>query len=331
MLFYRLILCGMILMNKNTLYNTVSCQDVSMILSRTVLFQQEKLRIGCSPSEAPMWVSITNVTLEKNTSNGFQNIVTVYFDLKSMQNATAWTRTGWQNRATVIKEYIYPIMNSGLAFDIPPENVLCSDEGVFRCTVIGTSAKNQLLEKVKIGTVELIVRPTTIHQIQVSPKPEMDETYNPYTLIQLSCTGTVGAPAQVLRWCFRRENDKHFRSWLDNGDIDQGPVFPQGCQNSQTSTLGYNVSADFQYTEFICETGGTSTICGHASSISSNITIYKYTVPTRPTYVTSIETTECSSEREILLLGCTIILLAVVIIGFIISVTFYKKEYTKIQ
>lgn len=72
-----------------------------------------------------------------------------------MQNAKAWTQTGWQHHVTVIREYVNPVVNSGLEFDIPLEQFLCSDEGTYRCTVIGTSATNQPIEIERIETVQL--------------------------------------------------------------------------------------------------------------------------------------------------------------------------------
>ncbi|CAC5415078.1 unnamed protein product [Mytilus coruscus] len=269
-----------------------------MILSQTAHFQQDKLKFGCILSNVPMWGGVTHIILSKNTSTGFQDIVSV--NLNFLKNQTIWKQSKWHNRATVIKEYVNPLTTStGLEFDIHADNVLCSDEGTYRCTVIGTSAFNQPKEIDRIGTVQIKVEPTTIDQIQVSPKPEIEELYKPNTLIELSCTGTVGSnPAGELRWCYRRDDMFYSIGWPNADDYDRGMLIPQVCQNIRTSILRYNVSSDYKYTEFRCESGDSFLPCGSSRTIASNITIYKYSVPIQSTTSTSIETTDSVSLQS---------------------------------
>lgn len=133
----------------------VSCQDVAMVLSRTALFQQEKLKFRCSPSNVARWGGVTHIILSKNTSTGFHNIVSVFLNLKTLQNQTIWYRSEWRNRATSIREYVNPVTtSSGLEFDISADNVLCSDEGTYRCKVIGSSTDNQAVHIDRFGTVK---------------------------------------------------------------------------------------------------------------------------------------------------------------------------------
>ncbi|CAC5415079.1 unnamed protein product [Mytilus coruscus] len=239
----------------------VSCQSVSIVTSREVNYQEDKLKLGCSPSQVSMWSYLVRITLSKNTSIGFQDIVTVHLNISTLRNETVWTQQVWQHRATIIKEYINPhTTDTGLEFDIQAEDVLCSDDGTFRCNAIGGSM-NAPIERETMGTVELLVKPTTVNQIEVSPKQEMEKLYKPNTLIELSCTGTVGRnPAGELRWCYRRDDMFNFIGWPNADDYDPGMLVSIGCQNIRTSTLRYNVSADYQYTEFRCETGDSEPI-----------------------------------------------------------------------
>lgn len=136
--------------------NIVSGQDVFMILSRTALFQQDKLKFGCSPSNVARWGGVTHIILSKNTSAGFLNIVSVILDLKTLQNETIWHRSGWRNRATAIREYVNPVTtSSGLEFEISADYVLCSDEGTYRCKIIGSSTDNRAVQIDKFKTVKL--------------------------------------------------------------------------------------------------------------------------------------------------------------------------------
>ncbi|XP_076109421.1 uncharacterized protein LOC143078436 [Mytilus galloprovincialis] len=155
MLIYYLILAGLMLVFMQTCHNIVSCQDVSMVLTRTALFQQEKLKFRCSPSNVARWGGVTHIILSKNTSAGFYDIVSVFLNLKTLQNQTFWHRSEWRNRATAIREYVNPVTtSSGLEFDISADNVLCSDEGTYRCKVIGSSTDNQAVHIDRFGTVK---------------------------------------------------------------------------------------------------------------------------------------------------------------------------------
>ena len=58
-------------------------------------------------------------------------------------------------------------------------------------------------------------------------------------------------------------------------DITHGTSTPSDCQYRQQSVLTYNVSATIKQADFRCETGGTSTTCGHSSAIAANYTVYR--------------------------------------------------------
>lgn len=117
-----------------------------------------------------------------------------------------------------------------------------------------------------------LVNPTSIDPIMPIPaQPELIYTAN--EVVRLRCSGTVGRPAQDFRWCYRNSINNNFQGWANSADYDQSTATQNGCQNSRTSTLRYNVSATEEYTEFSCEVGGTSLICGVGNPLSANITI----------------------------------------------------------
>jgi hypothetical protein len=64
-----------------------------------------------------------------------------------------------------------------------------------------------------------------------------------------------------------------FTVYSSTNDITYGAPTLSGCQYQQQSVLTYNVSATIPQTDFRCETGGTSTTCGHSSAIAANYTI----------------------------------------------------------
>ncbi|VDH96534.1 Hypothetical predicted protein [Mytilus galloprovincialis] len=265
-------------------------QDVSIITTKNAKYKQEKLKFACNLQSSNLWKSITTVVLSKNTSSGnYQDIVTVLLDMTGVianwHNSTIWhLQSGWGNRADVKRAYVQPVTSSsGLDFEIPADRVECSDEGTYRCKITGVSTTSKALDKEKIDTVTLTVEPNRIDQITIltqNPQPEL--IYNANDLVTLSCNGEVGNPAKDLRWCYRNGGNNppgNFQGWNKDDDINKGSFIPFGCQKTQTSTLRYNVSAEYPYREFKCETAYDNLPCGHSSIISSNITIFRYTSP----------------------------------------------------
>ncbi|CAG2188200.1 unnamed protein product [Mytilus edulis] len=183
----------------------VSSQDAFIQLSTNANYQIDKLKFGCSPSGT--WGSISRVSLSKNTSSGFREIVDVFLDSgNAVRNKTVWNTQGWQ------------------------------DEGTYRCVVSGASLPND-------------------------QKETKEKNWN--------CNFD------------RRSSDPtiNFQGWLNTDDIVNSDPISSGCQNTQTSRLTFNVTEEYPYTEFRCETGYQNLRCGHSSIISSNITIYRYTAP----------------------------------------------------
>ena len=66
-----------------------------------------------------------------------------------------------------------------------------------------------------------------------------------------------------------------FTVYGNTNDIAHRTPTLSDCQYRQQSVLTYNVSATIQQADFRCETGGTSTTCGHSSAIAANYTVYK--------------------------------------------------------
>ena len=66
-----------------------------------------------------------------------------------------------------------------------------------------------------------------------------------------------------------------FTVYGNTNDITHGTPTLYGCQYRQQSVLTYNVSATIPQADFRCETGGTSTTCGHSSVIEANYTVYR--------------------------------------------------------
>ena len=133
----------------------VSCQDASLIVVTNAKYQQEKLKFGCSPTQPTSWTSLSSITLSKNMSaTKIEDIVEVTRPFSSLRNKTTWYSGNWENRVTIIKQFITPIDGSGIEFDVPKEQVKCTDEGTYHCKVIGVANGGKNIDVMQTGTVQ---------------------------------------------------------------------------------------------------------------------------------------------------------------------------------
>ena len=262
--------------------DVVNCVYVSFATDNEVLYQQEKLPFTCSPTGAALTGTITAITLWKNSTSGWKEIVKIWLQIENGQavNRITWTNTDIENRATIINQKVSPSSEAGLQIEIGRFKVQCSDKGVYKCSISGNDIGSIKLDSESaLKTVGMKVEPASINPIQVQPQ-QLDNTYNPYTSVRLTCIGDVGNPASNLRWCIRTTRSNmmdDFTVYSNTEDITRDTPILSGCQYRQQSVLRYNVSTTIQQADFRCETGGTSTTCGHSSAIAANYTVYRYT------------------------------------------------------
>jgi len=123
----------------------------------------------------------------------------------------------------------------------------------------------------------ITVEATEVGPISVNSS-EDEHIFVPGTVINMSCTGTVGNPPGNLHWCYKRYGlDVDFIEYPSEMDITWENVIQIGCQFSQRSVLSYTLSNEWSNIIFLCEAGLNNT-CGGPESISTNyaINIGKY-------------------------------------------------------
>ena len=79
-----------------------------------------------------------------------------------------------------------------------------------------------------------------------------------------------------------------FKVYDNTNGITRGTPTLSDCQYRQQSVLTYNILTTIPQADFRCETGGTSTTCGHSSAIAANYTIYRCKFVVRFTFVVVI-------------------------------------------
>ena len=106
-----------------------------------VLYQQENLPFTCSPKSTVLSGTITDITLWKNSTSGWKEIVKIWLKIENVQvvNEITWTNTDIRNRATIINQKVSPSSQAGLQIEISPINVKCSDKGDYKCSISGNS------------------------------------------------------------------------------------------------------------------------------------------------------------------------------------------------
>ena len=120
----------------------MNCQVYVKIVTDTdVLYQQEKLPLTCNPTGAAHSGTITDITLWKNSTSGWNRIVKIWLKIENgkVVNDITWTDTDIRNRATIIHQKVSPSNQASLQIEISPINVKCSDKGDYKCSISGNS------------------------------------------------------------------------------------------------------------------------------------------------------------------------------------------------
>jgi hypothetical protein len=106
------------------------------------MYQQEKLPFTCSPTSRVLSGTIlTDITLWKNSTSGWKQIVKIWLKIENGQvvNEITWTDTDVRNRATIVNKKVLPISQAGLQIETSPISVKCSDSGEYKCSISGNT------------------------------------------------------------------------------------------------------------------------------------------------------------------------------------------------
>ena len=107
-----------------------------------VQYQQEKLPFTCSPmSRVLSGTILTDITLWKNSTSGWKQIVKIWLKIENGQvvNEITWTDTDVRNRGTIVNKKVHPISQAGLQIETSPISVKCSDSGEYKCSISGNT------------------------------------------------------------------------------------------------------------------------------------------------------------------------------------------------
>ena len=121
----------------------MNCQPyVTIATDRYALYQQEKLPFTCSPTVEARSATITDITLWKNSTSGWEEIVKIWSKIEKSKvvNKIDWKNNDVKERATVINQKVSPSILAGLQIEIRPMNVKYSDKGDYKCSISGNSS-----------------------------------------------------------------------------------------------------------------------------------------------------------------------------------------------
>ena len=137
---------------------------VTITTDNEVMYQQEKLPFTCSPTGAALSGTITDITLWKNSTSGWKEIVKIWLKIENGLgvNEITWTNTDVRNRSTIINQKVYPSSQAGLQIEISPIKVKYSDKGDYKCSISGNSGS------VSIGSESVPKTVTTMGAINIS-------------------------------------------------------------------------------------------------------------------------------------------------------------------
>jgi hypothetical protein len=137
----------------------VNCQTyVTFATDNEVMYQQEKLPFTCSPTSRVLSGTIlTDITLWKNSTSGWKQIVKIWLKIENGQvvNEITWTDTDVRNRATIINKKVFPSSQARLQIEISPISVKCSDKGDYKCSISGYSGSISIDSESATKTVRM--------------------------------------------------------------------------------------------------------------------------------------------------------------------------------
>ena len=121
------------------------------------MYQQEKLPFTCSPMDAAQTGAIAYITLSKNSTSGWKEIVKIWLTVENGQvvNKITWTDTDVRNRATIINKKVFPSSQARLQIEISPISVKCSDKGDYKCSISGYSGSISIDSESATKTVRM--------------------------------------------------------------------------------------------------------------------------------------------------------------------------------
>jgi len=138
----------------------LNCQVyVTFATDMDVLYQQDKLPFTCSPTGAALTGTITDITLWKNSTSGWNRIVRTWLKIENGQvvNEIEWDNTDIRNRATIVNQKVSPSYQAGLQIEITPANVKYSDKGDYKCSISGNSGSVSISSESAPKTVAIPV------------------------------------------------------------------------------------------------------------------------------------------------------------------------------
>ena len=120
----------------------MNCQKhVTFATDNEVLYHKEKLPFKCSPTVAALSGTITEISLWKNSTSGWNRIVKIWLKIENEDalNIISWINTDIESRAIKINQKVLPSNQAGLQIEISPISVKCSDSGEYKCSISGNT------------------------------------------------------------------------------------------------------------------------------------------------------------------------------------------------
>ncbi|XP_069115851.1 uncharacterized protein [Argopecten irradians] len=139
---------------------------------------------------------------------------------------------------------------------------VCNDSATYRCTAFVTTGGVTIIsDDQSIGAIASPGEMNAITATAIEGTIDQNGVVTNETMLNISCSGSVGNPAGNIRWCWKLEGATYQE--VTSGITESVAVAAGNCQLERTSTLEYNVTDADTMTMFLCEVNGTYA-CGSA-------------------------------------------------------------------
>ncbi|XP_033758390.1 uncharacterized protein LOC117340738 [Pecten maximus] len=231
---------------------------VTLNSSTNITLRQDALEIGCfqgTTGEGLERVDRLEIFRYSKDGNSMTRVVSVVLDNATGQSVLEFHDLSLKARAVIAGNITAP-SSAFIMLLIPANSSVCDDITTYRCQLTATSVADTVVSDYKDVTIYAETLPEEISPLQIQDS------------IGRICT----ARGSSIRWCIRRYGGL-FTEYPKFDDITTSDVYSvDACQNSQNSTLTYNVTSGDIETTFMCEIGNGG-VCGNGI-VTSQVSIY---------------------------------------------------------
>ncbi|XP_033757858.1 uncharacterized protein LOC117340218 [Pecten maximus] len=221
------------------------------------------LSLRCEITDGTGLSDINSIQFYRYASVGSEEtkIVSVDYNRTIDGSVVQWQDATLESRGTAAG-YLDSVMSASLELNLTRTE--CNDSSTYRCTayVLTSGGVDVLNDDKSIGAIASPTEMNDVTATAITGTISESGVVTNETILNITCSGSVGSPAGNIRWCWKQEGTTYQE--VTSGVTEYAAMATGNCQLERSSTLEYNVTDADTMTTFLCEVNGTYA-CGGAT------------------------------------------------------------------